>query len=206
MLDINWIYVVFFAAGVPAMIIMLGLAYKAKSLANLFFGLSLFSFLLGVTLTYFSQINPDLSREWGDLVAITLVLCGLFVKTRNSKPIFARFPMPMTMLPLIGIFFYPMIIEAEVVKDLLRITYQGGAILVGLLVISINHMMYKHRSVLILSCIVFLVAFTGYWFIELPNKELVQNISLILMSAGMLLGAIGFRKVSLSKINKPVTA
>ncbi len=202
MIDINWLDVTLIALAVPSFIILLSVAYKAKSLSNLFFGLAILSFLIGITLGYFEQINSILAREWGDLIAITLVLCGLFVKTRNSKPVFARFPMPMTMLPLVGIFFYPMIIEADVVKDLLRITYQGGAILVGLLVISINHLMYKHRSVLLLSCIVFLIAFIGFWFIELPDFEQIKSISIILMGVGMLLGAIGFRKVSVSKMNK----
>lgn len=200
MFDINWINVIYLALGIPSLIIMLSIALKAKSLSNLFFGLSIFSFLIGVGLGYFQQIDSVLAREWGDLVGITLVLCGLFVKTRNSKPVFARFPLPMTMLPLVGIFFYPMIIEADVVKDLLRITYQGGAILVGILVVSINHLMYKHRSFLILACVVFLGSFIGFWFVSIPGYDWVESVSLILLSIGMLIAAIGFRRVSLSQL------
>ena len=200
MLDINWIDVTLIAAAIPSLFIMMNIAYSAKSLSNFFFGLAIFSFTLGIGLTYIEQIDPLLSREWGDLIAITLVLCGLFVKTRNSKPIFARFPMPMTLLPLLGIFFYPMIIEADVVKDILRITYQGGAIIVGLLVISINHLMYKHRSLLLISCIIFTISYVGYWFIDIPQFEYLEVTSIILLAIGMLVGAFGFRKVSESKI------
>jgi len=201
MLDINWIDITLIASALPSLIIMLGVAYRANSLSNLFFGLAIFSFLIGLTLGYFSQIDADLVREWGDLISITLVLCGLFVKIRNSKPVFARFPIAMTMLPLIGIFFYPMIIDAEVVKDLLTITYQGGAIIVACLVVSINHIIYKQRSLLIIACLVFLFSYVGYWFIDIPEFEQFKSLSVIMMGIGMFIGAIGLRKVSKLKIN-----
>lgn len=201
MLDINWIDITLIASALPSLIIMLGVAYRANSLSNLFFGLAILSFLIGLTLGYFSQIDADLVREWGDLISITLVLCGLFVKIRNSKPVFARFPIAMTMLPLIGIFFYPMIIDAEVVKDLLTITYQGGAIIVACLVVSINHIIYKQRSLLIIACLVFLFSYVGYWFIDIPEFEQFKSLSVIMMGIGMFIGAIGLRKVSKLKIN-----
>lgn len=140
----------------------------------------------------------------GDLVGITLVLCALFVKIRNSKPVFARFPLPMTLLPLVGIFFYPMIIQADVVKDLLRITYQGGAIIVGILVISINHLMYKQRSLLLLACLIFAISYVSYWFIDFPDLQYLEVSSIILMAIGMLLGALGFKKVSKSEIKNNI--
>jgi glucose uptake protein GlcU len=205
MLDINWLDVTLIVAAIPSLVIIFSISYSAKSLSNLFFGLAIFSLSVGIILTYFQQIDSVVAREWGDLIAITLVLCGLFVKTRNSKPIFARFPMPMTLLPLVGIFFYPMIIQADVVKDILSITYQGGAIIVGLLVISINHLMYKHRSLLLLACLIFALAFVGYWFVEIPNYEYTQVSAIILMAIGMLIGAIGFRKVSISKLSNKNT-
>lgn len=145
-----------------------------------------------------------MAREWGDLVGITLVLCALFVKIRNSKPVFARFPLPMTLLPLVGIFFYPMIIQADVVKDLLRITYQGGAIIVGILVISINHLMYKQRSLLLVACLIFAISYVSYWFIDFPDLQYLEVSSIILMAIGMLLGALGFKKVSKSEIKNNI--
>lgn len=154
-----------------SILILFNIAYASKSLSNFLFGLAILSFLLGIGLSYFQQIDPILAREWGDLVGITLVLCALFVKIRNSKPVFARFPLPMTLLPLVGIFFYPMIIQADVVKDLLRITYQGGAIIVGILVISINHLMYKQRSLLLVACLIFAISYVSYWFIDFPDLQ-----------------------------------
>ncbi len=201
MFDINWLDITLLATAIPSLFIMFSIAYSTKSLSNFFFGLGILSFAVGIGLTYFDQIDPILAREWGDLISITLVLCALFVKIRNSKPVFARFPLPMTLLPLVGIFFYPMIIQADVVKDLLRITYQGGAIIVGILVITINHLMYKHRSLLLLSTVIFAIAYVGYWFIDWPDFEYLEVTSIMLMAVGMLLGAFGFKKVSKSKLN-----
>ena len=81
----NWIDILFAVTGLPALVIMIRTAINLKSLSSLFFGLSVFSFLIGVSLGYFDQIDRAIAREWGDLVAITFTLCALFVKTRNSK-------------------------------------------------------------------------------------------------------------------------
>ena len=204
MFDINWLDVTLVAAAVPSILILFNIAYASKSLSNFLFGLAILSFLLGIGLSYLQQIDPILAREWGDLVGITLVLCALFVKIRNSKPVFARFPLPMTLLPLVGIFFYPMIIQADVVKDLLRITYQGGAIIVGILVISINHLMYKQRSLLLVACLIFAISYVAYWFIDFPDLQYLEVSSIILMAIGMLLGALGFKKVSKSEIKNNI--
>jgi len=201
MIEADWINILFFSCGLPSMIMLYRAAYVAKSFSNAFFGTAILSFLIGTAVGSFDQVYSALAREWWDLVGITLVLCGLFVKTRNSKPVFARFPLRMTMLPILGVFFYPLIINADVVKDLLTITYQGGAILVSILVITINHLMYKHRSILIVAYLIFLMAFVSYWFIDIPEVELMQTIGVILFSVGMLVAAFGFRKVSLSKLN-----
>ena len=191
----NWIDILFAVTGLPALVIMIRTAINLKSLSSLFFGLSVFSFLIGVSLGYFDQIDRAIAREWGDLVAITFTLCALFVKTRNSKPIFARFPLIMTLLPLIGIVFYPMINDAMVVKDLLQITYQGGAIIVGLLVISINQLMYKQRGILLSACFIFLASYILFWYIPASDEVYYQIIALVLFALGIIIAAIGFRRV-----------
>jgi hypothetical protein len=180
---------------------MIRTAIKNKSLSSSYFSLALLSFMIGVSLGYVDKIETEIAREWGDLISITLVLCGLFVKTRNSKPVFARFPLYMTLLPIIGILFYPMVNDAQVVKDLLQITYQSGAIVVGGLVIGINHLMYKQRGVLLIACFVFLAAFVLKW-VELPvTKDIAQTSAELLLVVGMLLSAFGFKKIS---NNKPI--
>ncbi len=202
MFAIDWITVLFLISGSVSTIILFVVAKRSSSVSNLFFGLSSLSFTLGVLLGLINDDILNIAREWGDLLAMTLVLCGLFVKTRNSKPVFARFPMPMTMLPLIGVLFYPLINQADVIKDLLWITYQGGAIIVAILVITINHLMYKQRALLLLACLMLGSSFVIFWFVTIIDREFSEDIANVLLSAGMLISALGFRKIGELKIKK----
>ncbi len=200
MLSINWMNILLLISGSISSIILFNVAYRAKSLSNLFFGLSTLCLTIGIVFSFIGSNYSELAKEWGNLLAMTLVLCGLFVKTRNSKPIFARFPLPMTLLPLVGVLFYPMINQADVIKEILWITYQGGALIVALLVISINHLLYKYRTLLLLACVILASAFTLHWFVDIPDKSMATNVALILLAAGMLLASIGFKRVAASKI------
>ncbi len=200
MLSINWMNILLLISGSISSIILFNVAYRAKSLSNLFFGLSTLCLTIGIVFSFIGSNYSELAKEWGNLLAMTLVLCGLFVKTRNSKPIFARFPLPMTLLPLVGVLFYPMINQADVIKEILWITYQGGALIVALLVISINHLLYKYRTLLLLACVILASAFTLHWFVDIPDNTLATNVALILLAAGMLLASIGFKRVAASKI------
>ncbi|MBO6793383.1 MAG: hypothetical protein JJ895_05700 [Balneolaceae bacterium] len=195
MLAIDWISVLFLISGSVSAVILFIVAKRTASVSNLFFGLSALSFTIGVLLGLINDDFTEIAREWGDLLGMTLVLCGLFVKTRNSKPIFARFPMPMTMLPLIGVLFYPLINQAEVIKDLLWITYQGGAIVVAILVISINHLMYKQRALLLLACLILGSSFAIFWFVTIIDRPFSEDIANVMLSAGMLISALGFKKI-----------
>lgn len=65
MFDINWLDVTLVAAAVPSILILFNIAYASKSLSNFLFGLAILSFLLGIGLSYFQQIDPILAREWG---------------------------------------------------------------------------------------------------------------------------------------------
>lgn len=199
MVDINWIYLLFLLTGVPSCYVLLRISVQDKSVSSLYFGLALLSFIVGILLGFGSYFEPKLTREWGDLIAITLVLSGLFVKIRNSKPVFARFPMYLTALPLVSIFFYPLIIDSLVVKDLLTIIYQGGGITVAILVLSINHYLYKERGVLLISSSIFLLAYIGEWF--LADFEYSQLTSQILFSLGIVGATFGFKRVSDSRKN-----
>jgi hypothetical protein len=200
MLSINWINILLIISGCISSILLFNVAYKAKSLSNLFFGLSILFLLVGIITGMIVTDYTDVANEWGELLAMTSLLCGLFVKTRNSKPIFARFPLPMTLLPILGVLFYPMINQADVIKELLWITYQGGALIVALLVISINHFLYKHRTLLLLACFILAISFALYWFISISDTLFTQNIALALFALGMLVGSIGFKKVAITKI------
>lgn len=178
---------------------MISSAYTAKSLSNFFFGLAIISFMIGIGFSYIPNYNSHFARDWGNLIGIILVLTALFILIRDSKPIFTKFPISMTFFPLSGIFFFPLMMHTDVVKDLLLIIYQGGAILVGLLIISVNKRMYKTLTLFVLSSLLFVSSFLLNWFIEYPMADYKDVISKLLVSGGIFSGAIGFKTLSLQK-------
>ncbi|MCG8372064.1 MAG: hypothetical protein MI700_00940 [Balneolales bacterium] len=193
----DWYNSLYVLVSIPTLYLFIRLAFTQKSLAYAFFTVSTLSFLAGVVISYL-VLPSEVAREWGDLVGITFVLCGLFVKIRDSKPVFARFPIVLTFLPTISIFFYPMIADASVIKNLLNITYQGGAIIVGLLLFGLNQLLHKKRMYLLVSCSLFFAAYIFYWFINDQDYIIYKDLSKILFSLGMVIAALGFRKSTIT--------
>lgn len=200
MTDINWIYVLFFLAGVPSIYMLIRIFFEDKSVSSLYFGLALVSFLVGILLGLHPFFEGKYPGEWGNFIAITFALSGLFVKIRNSKPVFARFPMYLTGLPLVSILFYPLVLDSLIVKDLIQIIYQGGGIVVAILVLSINQYLYKERGILLVSSAIFLAAYILNWFII--DFEYSEVISQILFSLGIVAATFGFKRISDSKNNQ----
>lgn len=192
---LNWIYILYLFVGIPVVINLFIIARKDNSLSILMFGIALFAFLTGIGIDYAFD-NMEIAREWGDLIAVTTTLSGLFIEIRDSKPVFARFPMYLTFLPFITIVFYPLVIESEAIKDLLKMIYQGGAIVVAILVISINQFLYKQRGFLLTACIIITGAYISFWFLDeitlIPGKEIGK----IMFAFGIIVATIGFRKIS----------
>jgi hypothetical protein len=111
-------------------------------------------YLLGSLLSFFGAkmyilLGPSyLIRDvaaWGNFVSISLVLSALFVIIRDSKPVFARFPVSLTLLPLIGIIFFAIIPTSYAIKDILELIMQAGAILVALLLFGVNTYLFKWK-------------------------------------------------------------
>lgn len=199
--NLNWIYILYLIVGIPSVINLFFVARKVNSLSVLIFGMALIAFLAGVSVDYLFSSSIKNGREWGDLIAITMTLCGLFIEIRESKPVFARFPMYLTFLPFLTILFYPLVIQSEVIKNLLQLIYQGGAIVVAILVISINQLLHKQRGFLLSACLIFLAAYVSFWFMgeinSFPSKEAAK----IIFTIGIIIAAIGFKKSSESLIS-----
>lgn len=196
MSEADWLNILIGISGVPSLVIFVLLAVRDKSLSRIYFALAVSSLLCGMILSYLGIPVQDISIEWGNLLAIVFVLCALFVVIRNSKPIFARFPLYMTAMPLLGALFYPLINDATVVKDLLMMLYQGGAILVGILIFGINQFILKNRTLLLVGVLILNASYVTYWFIDVEILEAQGSISLALFSVGMLVCALGFKRIS----------
>ncbi|MEO1023224.1 MAG: hypothetical protein AAFW89_11835, partial [Bacteroidota bacterium] len=98
---------------------------RAKSLVAGYFGCS--SLLASCTvLPYWIQLDyAHYFYEWGMILSITFSLSALFVLIRNSKPVFARFPVSFTLLPFVVPLGFPFLVESDVLENLLIALYQG---------------------------------------------------------------------------------
>ncbi len=169
------------------------IAIRHKSLTYAFFSVSLVSLIVSCFFSMFEQL-PVAGVEWGNLVSIVLAICGLFALVRESKPVFARFPVYMVFLPLLSVIFYPLTIDAQVIKDLIIATYQGGALAVAFLFLITENLKREEKEFYSLSGVgLCAVSFVLFWFIRLPEIT-NRSLSVLLLGIGVILIASGFSK------------
>ncbi len=159
-------------------------AFRVKSLMLSLFSISVLSLFVSSLIVIFELKG----REWANLSSIIFTLCGLFAFIRDSKPIFARFPTYFSFLPLISFFFYPIIINSQVIENLVIATYQGGAITVGILIAMLQQIKYKSRFLLLIGMTLFLISYLVFWFIPgyLSISRLILGVSIIITSLGLI--------------------
>lgn len=177
----------------------IGFTQKNESLK--FLGLCIASFVLA-----FSQIcividnwlgfydltmYSDIIVEWGHIVALAFVLSALAIFIRQSKPVFAQFPLVYAALPLLIIFSYFLVQNTYALKEWLLSIYQAGAILVALLMYSV-YTYKEQRYIYILSGVVlFLFTFLIFWYIP-GIQEDMPWIWKLFMGFSLLLTVYGY--------------
>tara|TARA_R110002096_G_scaffold231766_11_gene421572 strand:- start:2897 stop:3475 length:579 start_codon:yes stop_codon:yes gene_type:complete len=164
--------------------ILIPAAFRFKSLMLSLFSISALSFFVSSIIVIFELEG----REWANLSSIIFTLCGLFAFIRDSKPIFARFPTYFSFLPLISFVFYPIIMNSQVIENLVIATYQGGAIIVGLLIASLHQIKNKSRFLLFIGMVLFLISYLVFWFINGYESisRLMVGVSIIITSLGLI--------------------
>lgn len=176
-----------------AVVIFLKLHFESQS--YLFAYLSLSSvLLLFITGLPYTGLLSDSWVEWTILFLVITLISALLVLIRESKPAFARFPSYMTALPFISVLFFPFVIDSYAIKDLLNMIYQGGALVVALLVISINHFIKPWLKFFLTGTVLLGMSYLAYWFIFDFINGFSWLISLILTVSVILL-TTGFKKV-----------
>lgn len=191
----KWIDLVVSLSFGTVFFLQLKLFIQKKSMLILYFGLA----ALTITIPYFIdifeiQLYFDLF-QWGKLISITFYISGLLVLIRESKPVFARFPAYLTALPFVSFIFFPLIIDSIVIKDLINAIYQGGALLVTILIFTINQAKKQKRRYYIIGISLIGAAYLSYWVVfQQMNMVELHWISEILLSIGILFTAFRFVK------------
>jgi hypothetical protein len=174
-------------AALLCFIVLLPSSLNLRNLAKLYLLGSICSFF---TSKIYVLIGPSyLVRDvetWGNFISISLVLSALFVLIRDSKPMFARFPIYLTLLPLTGIIFFAVIPTSYAIKDILELIMQAGALLVALLIFGVNTYLFRWKWTFLGSILAFLCAYI-IPFIHLKGPMNGLLLGSILLSLGMIL-------------------
>lgn len=189
----GWLQLLLLIAALISALMLFGSAWVSHKPSEYVFGAALLSFAIARASEAFGLFYPFTSQiiEWADLIAIVASLSGLFLRIRMSKPRFSRYPLILVFLPTAVLIVYPLILNAEIIKTMLLITFMGGAVIVALMVAVIQHMV-QHKQPMVLTGTIMLTAsyISFIWFrvAEIQELFILQQ---ILLSAGMLITARG---------------
>ena len=177
------------------------LEYWGYSLAALFFALGQGSFVLDAILnSYNLTIRSGQVMEWAAIISISFLLSGLAVLIRQSKPVFARFPLVYAGMPLLLIITYWLVKDTLAIKEWLMSIYQGGALLVGLLMYGVHSYRANRFKYLFGSIVLFLITFVLYWFVPGMKNNYTWIWELLL--GGSIVASVYGLEFSLSKLGK----
>ncbi len=169
-------------------ILLIRLFFQKRTLLYLYFGLSALCICIPYLLDLLQIKLAFHIFEWGRLASITIYISGLSVLIRDSKPVFARFPQYLTALPFVSFLFFPFIIDSMVIKDLINAVYQGGALVVTVLVFTVKLARQKGRRYYIIGLGSIVAAYLGYWlYLSRSGTDAFNWISEILFSVGILI-------------------
>lgn len=115
--------------------------------------------------------NPDFSAatefivEWGHITCLAFILSSLAIFIRESKPVFAQFPLFYTALPLLILISYVLVQNTYALKSWLLAIYQGGAIIVSLLMYSVYTYRRSEYAVILSGVAIFFITYTLFWYV-----------------------------------------
>lgn len=162
--------------------------------SSIFVVMHLSVFVDGVTAgSEFSAVS-NFIVEWGHIVCLSFILSSLVVFVRESKPAFAQFPMVYTALPLLILISYFLVKDTYALKDWLLAFYQGGAILVSLLMYSVYTYRRNEYAVILTGICILLLSYIFYWHVPDVNDSQAW-IWKLLMIAGLITTIFGYKKV-----------
>lgn len=172
----DWDALFLLIIGIYATVKTSQLAYQTQSLKYLSYAIAILFFSLGqgamtlqaILSNYNISTDVTLLIEFSTVIAVSFVLCGLAVFIRESKPVFAQFPLVYAAVPLLLILSYWFVKDSFAIKEWLLSIYEGGALLVALMMYGARS--YRSSSVIyfkymLAATVAFLITYVLYWFI-----------------------------------------
>lgn len=131
--------------------------------------------------------------EWGHLICLAFVLSSLAVFVRESKPVFAQFPLIYTALPLFVIISYFFVLNSTVLRNWLFFVYQGGALFVALMMYGLYAYRVKKYLTIFTGIILFLICYILYWSVDVFSNSLFWIWQLVLATA-IFITVLGYKQ------------
>lgn len=132
--------------------------------------------------------------EWGHVTSLAFILSSLAIFIRESKPVFAQFPMIYTALPLLIILSYLLVQDTYAIKTWLLVIYQGGAITVALLMYAVYTYRRTEYAFVLAGIILFMIAYILFWSIA-EVQDTYQWIWKLLLSVAMITSIYGYEQI-----------
>ena len=122
--------------------------------------------------------------EWGHVYCLALILSSLLLFVRDSKPEFSRFPITYVSFPLLIVLSYLLIYNTVILKNWLINIYQGGAVVVTMLIYGIYNYRESIYLTVFMGSVLFFITFLIY--LLLPQSYIIVWQVLLAISIGTL--------------------
>lgn len=142
----------------------------------------------------FSEISGFV-KEWGHVLSLAFILSSLAIFIRESKPVFAQFPLPYTALPLFIVISYVLVQDTYAIKEWLLFIYQGGAILVALLMYAVYTYRDNEYGYIMGGIVLFAICYTLFWYLPVINES-YPWIWQLLLGFSILITTLGYDRVN----------
>ncbi|MDZ7714949.1 MAG: hypothetical protein U5J95_01930 [Balneolaceae bacterium] len=160
--------------------------------------------IIQLSLTIESLLSEELTIyaatvvEWGHIVTLAILLGALASFIRDSKPYFAQFPKAYIGLPLLIVISYVLVKDTYAIKEWLISIYQGGALLVALLMYGVYTYRSQDYALVITGILVFLITYLVFWFVPI-NSNSLNVIWKLLLGLGIIITVLGYDRLDISK-------
>lgn len=170
------------------------LKFLGLTVASVIFTIMQFSVLLDHLMTDPSvTAAAEFIVEWGHVTSLAFVLSSLAIFIRESKPVFAQFPMIYTAFPLLIILSYLLVQDTYAIKTWLLVIYQGGAITIALLMYSVYTYRRTEYALILGGVIVFLISYILFWSIS-EIQDSYQWVWKLLVGLAMVISILGYEQ------------
>lgn len=209
----TWATLLLFIVSIYVAFKLAGLSRKRGRLKFLGLTIAAFILILMQLVAFIKTLsaNSDFAAvanfivEWGHVTSLAFVLSSLAVFIRESKPVFAQFPMLYTGLPLLIVLSYFLVKDTYALKSWLLAIYQGGAIIVSLLMYSIYTYRRNEYAMILSGVTVFLICYLLFWYVPVIQQSYAWSWKL-LFAVAMILNIIGYEHTESEEFLRKRTA